>query len=199
MPPIPRLRPEEVVARRDLLVIDVRRAEERYSDIGWIPGSRWVPEPEGPDALQTTDGRQVVLACMSGRRSLEIAEHLVEAGLEGPIADLRGGILHWGAAGLPVCRPQAAQGERPSPQRLRKMIRSCFLVESMESGGLDESIAQRALDTFSAAFPDHVELERGEVERRIDQLAEMAWVYGHRVEAIARNVESFYAAAAALG
>ena len=51
---------------------------------------------------------------------------------------------------------------------------------------------------LAAAFPDNVPLRRMEVQTRIDQLAEMAWTYGHRLDSIAKNVESFYALAADL-
>lgn len=198
MPSVVHIHPSELADRREALVIDIRQTEERFSDIGWIPGSRWLPEPIRAEDLKEQDQRTIVLACMSGRRSTELAERFMEEGFSA-VVDLQGGILEWGASGLPICRPQPPRGQpAASPEELRRLVKSCFLVESVEAVGLDEAVAQRALETVAAAFPDDVPLQRREVERRIDQLAEMAWTYGHRLDSIVHNVESFYALAADL-
>ncbi|MCB9683877.1 MAG: hypothetical protein H6738_02020 [Alphaproteobacteria bacterium] len=47
-------------------------------------------------------------------------------------------------------------------------------------------------------FPDELGLDRTALEGRIDRLAELAWQFGHPLDAIQRNVERFYAMVGAL-
>ena len=193
------LSPASLVTRRDTVVFDIRAAYERDGDLGFIPGSRWVPEPVAVEAFARLDGRTPVLACLSGRRSAELAKQL--APVLGNVGNLVGGLLGWGAAGLPVChRPTAPSGAPPRDMdELRKRLRSCFVVEAVESSaGDDAARAQRAMEVVHQAFPDARLLSRGELERRIDRLAEVAWAHGHRLESIAKNTEHFYAVVASL-
>jgi rhodanese-related sulfurtransferase len=192
------LRPHELLERRSTLIVDIRAEHERDSELGWIPGARWMPEPIDPAGLVNLDGRLPVFACLSGRRSAELAAKMV--GQLPQVGNLLGGLLGWGAAGLAVCHRPAPSGAPPRDMDdLRRQLRSCFMVEAVESGPLDdEQRAQRALSVVRRAFPEDRLLPRRELERRIDQLAETAWSHGHRVESIQRNTEHFYAVVAAL-
>jgi rhodanese-related sulfurtransferase len=97
------LTPEDVakgLAERRYLLVDVREpnevAVEAYPDAVVVPLSSFDPQ-DIPDP----DGKQVVFACRSGKRS-------VTASLAAQAADLAhdkhlaGGLLAWKAAGLPT-------------------------------------------------------------------------------------------------
>jgi rhodanese-related sulfurtransferase len=102
-PPVRDLTPEEVargLAEGSMLLVDVREpnetALERYPDAAIVPLSTFdparIPDPEG---------RQVVFACRSGRRSVTASQAAQAHGLPYD-AHLAGGILAWKAAGLPT-------------------------------------------------------------------------------------------------
>jgi rhodanese-related sulfurtransferase len=95
------LTPEDVargLTEGRMLLVDVREpnevALERYPDAVVIPLSSFDPA-EIPDP----QGRRVVFACRSGRRSITAALAAQERGYAYD-AHLAGGILAWKAAGL---------------------------------------------------------------------------------------------------
>jgi rhodanese-related sulfurtransferase len=83
-----------------MLLVDVREpnetAVERYPGAAIVPLSSFdvkqIPDPEG---------REVVFACRSGRRSVTASQAAQAQGLPYD-AHLAGGILAWKAAGLPT-------------------------------------------------------------------------------------------------
>jgi rhodanese-related sulfurtransferase len=102
-PPVRDLTPEDVargLAEGRMLLVDVRElnetAVERYPDAAIVPLSTFdvtqIPDPQG---------RQVVFACRSGRRSVTASQAAQAQGLPYD-AHLAGGILAWKAAGLPT-------------------------------------------------------------------------------------------------
>jgi rhodanese-related sulfurtransferase len=95
------LTPEEVargLADGRMLLVDVREqnevALERYSDAVVVPLSDF-----DPAAIPDPQGRQVVFACRSGRRSVTASLAAQERGYPYD-AHLAGGMLAWKAAGL---------------------------------------------------------------------------------------------------
>jgi rhodanese-related sulfurtransferase len=97
------LTPEEVargIAQGRVLLVDVREpnetAVERYPGAAEVPLSRF-----DPAVIPDPQGREVVFACRSGRRSVTASLAAQEAGLAYD-AHLAGGILAWKAAGLPT-------------------------------------------------------------------------------------------------
>jgi len=83
-----------------MLLVDVREpnetALERYPDAVIVPLSSF-----DPAAIPDPQGKQVVFACRSGRRSITAAVAAQDAGY--PYTHhLAGGILAWKAAGLPT-------------------------------------------------------------------------------------------------
>lgn len=101
--PVRDLTPQEVaqgIAQGRYLLVDVREpnevAAEAYPDAVVLPLSsfdpRDIPDPQG---------REVVFACRSGRRSVTASIAAQEAGLD-YTSHLAGGILAWKAAGLPI-------------------------------------------------------------------------------------------------
>ena len=102
-PPVRDLSPEEVahgLAEGSVLLVDVREpnetALERYPGAAIVPLSNFdvgqIPDPQG---------KQVVFACRSGRRSVTASQAAQAQGLPYD-AHLAGGILAWKAAGLPT-------------------------------------------------------------------------------------------------
>jgi rhodanese-related sulfurtransferase len=88
------------------LVIDVREPEEFVAELGHIEGALLVPLDLLQRRLPKLAGyadRTVVLACRAGARSATACAILRRAGFA-RVFNLRGGMLAWDAAGLPVQR-----------------------------------------------------------------------------------------------
>ena len=107
---IPELSAEEIARRlRDddrPLVLDVREPEEFVGELGHVEGALLVPLDALEHRLPKLAGyvdRPVVLACRAGARSATAAAILARAGFRN-VTNLRGGMLAWKAAGLPVQR-----------------------------------------------------------------------------------------------
>ena len=102
-PPVRDLTPQDVargLAEGRRLLVDVRElnetAVERYPGAAIVPLSCF-----DPSQLPDPQGRQVVFACRSGRRSVTASQAAQAHGLHYD-AHLAGGILAWKAAGLPT-------------------------------------------------------------------------------------------------
>ena len=83
-----------------MLLVDVREpnetSAEAYPDAVIVPLSSF-----DPAAIPDPQGKQVVFACRSGRRSITASVAAQDAGYPYK-AHLTGGILAWKAAGLPT-------------------------------------------------------------------------------------------------
>ena len=83
-----------------MLLVDVREPNETsvesYPDAVIVPLSAF-----DPAAIPDPQGKQVVFACRSGRRSITASVAAQDAGYS-YTAHLAGGILAWKAAGLPT-------------------------------------------------------------------------------------------------
>jgi rhodanese-related sulfurtransferase len=97
------LTPEDVargLTEGRMLLVDVREpnevAIERYPEAVVVPLSTF-----DPAAIPDPQGRQVVFACRSGRRSVTASLAAQDRGYP-YAAHLAGGILAWKAAGLPT-------------------------------------------------------------------------------------------------
>jgi rhodanese-related sulfurtransferase len=95
--PVVEVSPDEVarlLERGTIRLIDIRTAEE-VAESGTIPGAEHIAMDRLDAALlENDDGREVVLYCRSGSRSLAAATAL--AGETGkPVAHMPGGILAW--------------------------------------------------------------------------------------------------------
>jgi rhodanese-related sulfurtransferase len=97
------LTPDEVAAglrEGRMLLVDVREpneiAVERYPGAVIVPLSMF-----DPAAIPDPDGKQVVFACRSGRRSVTASLAAQDGGYPYS-AHVAGGILAWKAAGLPT-------------------------------------------------------------------------------------------------
>jgi rhodanese-related sulfurtransferase len=102
-PRVHNLTPEDVargLTEGRMLLVDVREpnevAVERYPDAVVVPLSSF-----DPAVIPDPEGRQVVFACRSGRRSVTASLAAQEQGFRYD-SHLAGGILAWKAAGLPT-------------------------------------------------------------------------------------------------
>ena len=97
------LTPEDVargMTEGRIVLVDVREPNE--TDLERYPGSVLVPlSAFDPAAIPEPQGRQVVFACRSGKRSVTASLAAQAAGFPYD-AHLKGGILAWKAAGLPT-------------------------------------------------------------------------------------------------
>jgi adenylyltransferase/sulfurtransferase len=76
-----------------LEIIDVREPYEWQ--IGHIPGARLVPLSQIPEEIPRLDkGRETILYCKAGVRSMRAAQQLANAGVT-DVRNLTGGILRW--------------------------------------------------------------------------------------------------------
>lgn len=100
-------------------VLDVRRRDEFTA--GHVPGSRLIPLPElGARIDEIPRERQIVCVCRTGSRSASAVKLLTRQGLLAE--NLRGGMIAWGRAGLPVrtgAGTGGAQRKRPAKKRAR--------------------------------------------------------------------------------
>jgi rhodanese-related sulfurtransferase len=102
-PPVHDLTPEDVakgLTEGTMLLVDVRElnetAVERYPGAAIVPLSTF-----DPSQIPDPEGRRVVFACRSGRRSVTASQAAQAHGLPYD-SHLAGGILAWKAAGLPT-------------------------------------------------------------------------------------------------
>lgn len=100
-PKVHDLTPEEVaqgLTEGRMLLVDVRElnetAVERYPEAVIVPLSSF-----DPSAIPDPEGKQVVFACRSGRRSVTASLAAQEAGYP-YVAHLAGGIIAWRQAGF---------------------------------------------------------------------------------------------------
>ena len=104
---IVRYTPEEAAAAEDVLLVDIRSADQRAAS-GVIPGSKHVPysvlQWRADQTSESRDpelaGRRLVLLCAEGYSSSLAAASLVELGVDA--GDLIGGFDAWTEARLPV-------------------------------------------------------------------------------------------------
>jgi glyoxylase-like metal-dependent hydrolase (beta-lactamase superfamily II)/rhodanese-related sulfurtransferase len=97
--------PTFVTANRDhVALVDVREPQEFSGELGHVPGAQLVPLTRLLDASTEWDREaQIVLVCRSGGRSARAAADLAKRGFR-HLYNLRGGMLAWNAAHLPVER-----------------------------------------------------------------------------------------------
>jgi len=102
-PSVRDLTPQEVargLAERRMVLVDVREPNEttleRFPDAVLLPLSAF-----DPAAIPAPQGREVVFACRSGRRSVTASLAAQERGFAYG-SHLAGGILAWKEAGLPT-------------------------------------------------------------------------------------------------
>ncbi len=102
--------PAEVSARLTApdspLLLDVREPDEFRGDLGHIAGARLIPLRELPERtaeLAEFKNRDIIVICRAGARSTTAAALLTGMGFE-RVGNMKGGMLDWNDARLPVER-----------------------------------------------------------------------------------------------
>src|SRR6185437_4575769 len=103
--------PAEVAARSvgagEPLLLDVREPDEYAGELGHIAGARLIPLRELPSRAEAElapfKNRDIVVICRAGVRSVTAAAILTGLGFE-KVCSMRGGMLDWNDARLPVER-----------------------------------------------------------------------------------------------
>lgn len=93
----------------DVLLLDVRGADEFHGPLGHLPGAINVALGDLPGRLAEIEGdrgRPVVIVCRTDRRSAKAAQILRDADL-GRVAVLRGGMEQWNRISRPVEGPES--------------------------------------------------------------------------------------------
>lgn len=91
-----------LINQKDALLLDVR--ENHEYEAGHLPNSRHIPLGKLKDRLGEIDKyrqKPVLVYCRSGQRSASACAKLRKQGFE-QVFNLKGGILAWESAGLPV-------------------------------------------------------------------------------------------------
>jgi sulfur dioxygenase len=104
------LEPSEVDGRlhspNPPVLVDVRESDEFSGELGHIPGSILMPLRQLPDRAKELDryrDREIIAICRAGVRSTTAAAILAGLGFEN-VRNLKGGMLDWNDAKLPVER-----------------------------------------------------------------------------------------------
>jgi len=93
--------------RGEVRIIDVREPHEYSGDLGHIPGAELVPLATVPAKARSWEpDTEIVVVCRSGGRSGAAARQLVQMGFT-RVMNLRGGMLAYSTAKLPVDRAEA--------------------------------------------------------------------------------------------
>ncbi|MGA7870438.1 MAG: MBL fold metallo-hydrolase [Candidatus Binatus sp.] len=102
---VPELR-DRLAGGNPPIVLDVREPDEYHDELGHIPGSRSIPLralPSEAGKLENLKHSDIVVVCRAGVRSSTAAAILTALGFE-HVTNLKGGMLEWNEAGLPVER-----------------------------------------------------------------------------------------------
>jgi rhodanese-related sulfurtransferase len=96
------------LASGTILLVDVREAHEYASER--IPGALLYPLSTFDPKAIPAEGRQLVVHCGGGGRSMRAAQALLAAG-HAQVRNLDGGLRAWKAQGLPLIRVDPANGQ----------------------------------------------------------------------------------------
>lgn len=94
----------------DLVVLDVRNADEYSGPLGHIAGAVNIALADLPgrlDELQPQRNRPIAVVCLSDKRSTQAIHLLHDAGFSNLVL-LRGGMKEWNSARLPVAFSSAS-------------------------------------------------------------------------------------------
>ena len=97
---------ERIASGHPPVILDVREEDEYSGELGHIRSSRLVPLralAQKAAELEDLKHREIVVVCRAGVRSSTAAAILTALGFD-QVSNLKGGMLEWGEAGLPVER-----------------------------------------------------------------------------------------------
>lgn len=204
--------PLDIAAAPAVYLVDIRPSSERYSAIGFIPGSRALANAE---AIAQDEGAMraffaqfeadatIVLVCASGRRSAALAEQLAPHTAQ-LVGTLRGGTIGWGACGLPLCGTRTpAQDTIPHVASLEKLPRALLITFAPDA--LDRTLDGRENESPRLAVQRVIEqhsvqgkLTVAGAERAVEHIGELARRAGYRLSHIQESLDAYRAVIAKL-
>lgn len=94
----------QLINRRDAVVLDVQDAAEYAA--GHLPNAKHIPHAQLKDRVREIEKlktRPVLITCRNGNRAMGASSLLRKAGFT-EVFELRGGLVAWEQAGLPLSR-----------------------------------------------------------------------------------------------
>ena len=138
--------------KNEVRLVDVREPSEYEGLLGHIAGAELVPL----STVEEAAGRwpreaELVMVCRSGARSGRAAAQLARKGFP-RVMNLRGGMLAWNEAGLPVVRPASAPALQVTD------VLDTLLARMRELGGGVSASTPRGLLQAHGGAPTHTQL-----------------------------------------
>lgn len=113
----------------ELVIIDVRTAEEFEGEQGHIKGAINMPVlqmkqelEDKKDSLQTYQDQEILVVCETEKRAPHATRMLAQVGLKN-VSVLRGGMTAWREAGLPLDGSPAFKKAKREQEKVEKLSR----------------------------------------------------------------------------
>ena len=160
---------QELAGDTRAVVIDIREQEEYLA--GHVPGASLLPLRLLPEkGSELPRDRNVLLVCRSGRRSTRALHMLEEMDYEN-VYGLKGGILAWRAAGLPISRAVASDAAATA-DLLDLQAGSGYERLALARMGIKSRIERLTDKLQLLSNTENLHRIRGTIERLLDQLPE---------------------------
>lgn len=94
----------QLINRRDAMILDVQETAEYAT--GHLPNARHIPHAQLKDRLREIEkfkSRPLIVTCRNGNRAAGASSLLRKAGFA-EVFELRGGLIAWEQAGLPLTK-----------------------------------------------------------------------------------------------
>jgi rhodanese-related sulfurtransferase len=186
------IHPRQALGQPGLVLVDLRPPSERYGGMGFPPGSLHVPghldvERWAAAVRQAAGPHTPVLVCLSGTRARTLAEAHGWSYLEG-------GVLAWGAEGLPLAGRHVTRPSDDPPlpvEAFPRHMAACFVGELAEAAldhpALDPlALLHRCFERAGVSFTEPT-LEG--LLRALDQAALASLELGTPAERVAENLD----------